>query len=490
MAGPSPRFAPIRILHPRSLKHWSGHLAGLVRSRLWLQVLVAMFLGIGFGIALGPSVGWVAPKTAETIARWVSLPGQIFLGMVQMIIVPLVFASIVRGIAGGESMENLRRLGLWSVAFFVSTTAVAIALGIGLALLVKPGSYIDPDHARGAIAAAPQAGLQVEPASVPDAIVGLLPTNPLGSMVESEMLQVVLFAIFVGLALVSMRPNAARPLLELLGTLLEVSLTVVRWAMRLVPIAVFGLMTALTARLGFDALLGMSVYVATVVGGLLLLLLVLVAIAAFAGKVSPGRFFREMRDLQLLAFSTSSSAAVMPLTMRTVEDKFGVRNSTSQFVIPLGATVNMNGTGLYQGVATIFLAQVFAVDLSLADLCLVVVTAVGASIGSPAAPGVGIVILSMVLGSVGIPAAGLGLIIGVDRILDMCRTAVNVSGDVVATVVLDRYVGAETSATEQQAASREREKTRARSGADVLIGAERASPGTQQGGEPGANDRE
>lgn len=470
-----PRVAFIERIHPRSLKHWSGQLMGLVRTRLWLKVLVAMVLGAGLGIAIGPSAGWVEAGTAETIASWIALPGKIFLAMVQMIVVPLVFASIVRGLAGGESMENLRRLGLWAVFFFVSTTILAIAMGIGLALLIEPGSFIDPEQARGAIAAAPGAGVSVQAGTVPEAIVQLLPSNPLGSMVESEMLQVVIFAIFVGLALVSMRPSASRPMLELLGTLQDVSLTVVRWAMWLVPMAVFGLMAALTARLGIDALMGMSVYVGTVLGGLLLLLLVLILIVAVVGRIPPGRFLREMRDLQLLAFSTSSSAAVMPLTMRTAEEKLGVRNSVSQFVIPLGATINMNGTGLYQGVATIFLAQVFAVDLSLGDLCLVVVTAVAASIGSPAAPGVGIVILAMVLGSVGIPAAGLGLIIGVDRILDMCRTVVNVSGDVVAAVVLDRRVGGTASAEEQNAASLVREEERARSGADVIVEGEEAS---------------
>lgn len=469
VTAPSPSLSPIERLHPRSLMHWSGHLTALLRSRLWLQVLVAMVVGIGSGVLLGPSVGWVDPATADTIASWVALPGRVFLGLVQMIVVPLVFSSIVRGLAGGESMESLRRIGLWALVFFLSTTAVAIALGIGLALLVKPGAYIDPVSARGAMAAPPEAELAGAQGSVPDAIVQLLPTNPLGSMVEAEMLQVVLFAVFVGLALVSMRPDAARPLLELLGTLQEVSLKVVSWAMRLVPYAVFGLLAALTARLGLDALVGMSVYVGTVLAGLLLLLGLLVALASLLGGVGPLRFSRAVRDLQLLAFSTSSSAAVMPLTMRTAEDKLGVRSSIAQFVVPLGATINMNGTGLYQGVATIFLAQVFDVDLSVSQLCLVVVTAVAASIGSPAAPGVGIVVLAMVLGTAGIPAAGLGLIIGVDRILDMCRTVVNVSGDVAAAVVLDRRVGGATTAEEQRAASEQREAERARTGADVIV---------------------
>jgi Na+/H+-dicarboxylate symporter len=190
----------------------------------------------------------------------------------------------------------------------------------------------------------------------------------------------------------------------------------------------------------------MSVYVATVLGGLLLLLILYLVIVATVARMSPWSFLRAVREVQLLAFSTSSSAAVMPLSIRTAEEKLKIRPSIAQFVIPLGATINMNGTALYQGVATVFLAQVFGVELGMGELVLVVITAVAASIGSPATPGVGIIILAMVLGAAGVPAAGLGLIIGVDRILDMSRTAVNVTGDLVAAKVLDRTMGGSDSA--------------------------------------------
>jgi Na+/H+-dicarboxylate symporter len=244
-----------------------------------------------------------------------------------------------------------------------------------------------------------------------------------------------------------MAPAQSKPLLDLMASLQEVCMTVVRWAMWLAPFAVFGLLAQLTTKIGLNALLGMAVYVGTVLLGLLLLLACyLLLLFIFAGQ-RPMAFLRASREVLLLAFSTSSSAAVMPLSIKTVEDKLSVRPSVSQFVIPLGATINMNGTALYQGVAAIFLAQVFGIDISHAGMLLIIVTAVGASIGSPATPGVGIVILALVLDSVGIPTAGIALIMGVDRILDMSRTAINVCGDLTACILMNRWIDDEAIVT-------------------------------------------
>jgi Na+/H+-dicarboxylate symporter len=217
-------------------------------------------------------------------------------------------------------------------------------------------------------------------------------------------------------------------------------MTVVRFAMRLAPIAVFGLMAQLTSKIGLGALLGLAVYVGTVLAGLLIMMLLYLSLVWIIAQISPKTFLSSVRETLLLAFSTSSSAAVMPLSIKTAEEAPHVRPSISQLVIPLGATINMNGTALYQGVAAIFLAQVFGVDISLGGMVLIVVLAVGASIGSPATPGVGIIILATILASVGIPPAGIALIMGVDRILDMSRTAVNVCGDLVTSVLLHRWV--------------------------------------------------
>lgn len=473
MADKSSSSLSIDDLYPRSLKYLAVYLQGLVRGRLWLQVLVGMVLGITTGILMGPSVGWVSPSTAATVSNWLAFPGKLFLALIQMIVIPLVFASIIRGLAATEDIEQLRKMGLRVVLYFIVTTAIAIIIGLIVALLIKPGTYIDSQSVQATMAAAPMVvqdatttGINVN--DLPQQILTLLPSNPLNSMVESNMLQVVIFSMVVGVALVMMAPLQSKPMLDLLGSLQEVCMTVVRWAMLLAPVAVFGLLAQLTAKLGLDALLGMAIYVGTVLLGLLLLFVFYLIIIFAVARQNPFSFVASVRDVLLLAFSTSSSAAVMPLSIKTAEEKLNVRPSVSQFVIPLGATINMNGTALYQGVAAIFLAQVFGIDIGIGGMALIVLTSVGASIGAPATPGVGIVILSMVLGSVGIPAAGIALIMGVDRILDMSRTAINVSGDLVATKVMDRWVGAKASLKDELIEEAMIEYIRKETGEDVL----------------------
>jgi len=452
-------FKTIEYLNPASLGRLSSYLSGLVQGRLWLKVLLGMALGLIIGAFLGPSFGLVEPQTGITIGNWLAFPGQLFLATIQMIVIPLVVASVIRGLAASENLEQLKKLGVRVTLFFAVTTALSAVIGLTVANLIDPGesmtgllSDVGPVTNVVTTATAPSI------VALPETLVGLLPGNPLGAMVEGQMLQIVIFSVIFGIALVSMVPAQAKPMLELLGSLQEVCMTVVRGAMRLAPIAVFGLMAQLTTKIGFSALLGMAIYVATVIIGLLLLLLVyLLMLRIFIGE-RPVRFLRVTRDVLLLAFSTSSSATVMPLSIKTAEQQLNVRPSISQFVIPLGATINMNGTALYQAVATVFLAQVYGIDLSIGSMALVVAMAVGASIGSPATPGVGIVILAMVLETVGIPASGVALIMGVDRILDMSRTAINVTGDLVTCALMERWVGGEGSAEEQQAAQQMREE--------------------------------
>lgn len=436
---------PLRTLenlHPRSLARLSGHLAGLVEGRLWLKVLIAMGLGLLVGTLLGPSVGLVEPATGATIGSWLALPGRLFLASIQMIVIPLVIASIIRGLAASENLEQLKKMGLRVTLFFTITTALAAAIGLVTANLIDPGESLTALAGSQSLAS----DLPPTPASpglqeIPDTVIGLLPGNPLDAMVEGEMLQIVIFSIIFGIALVSMVPDQAKPMLELLASLQEICMTVVRWAMKLAPVAVFGLMAQLSTQIGLSALLGMAIYVVTVLIGLAVMLAVYLVLLWLFTARHPLNFLRSASNLMLLAFSTSSSAAVMPLSIETAETEFKVRSSISQFVIPLGATINMNGTALYQAVATVFIAQVYGVELSMGALALVVAMAVGASIGSPATPGVGIVILAMVLETVGIPASGIALIMGVDRILDMSRTAINVTGDLVACVLMDKWLG-------------------------------------------------
>jgi Na+/H+-dicarboxylate symporter len=443
-------FRALEYLQPRSLARLSDTLAGMVQGRLWLKVLIGMALGLGVGVLLGPSVGWVDASTGVTIGNWLAFPGRLFLATIQMIVIPLVVASVIRGLAASENVEQLKKLGVRVTLFFAVTTALAASIGLLVAGLINPGESMTGLRPAGALLPAP--GAAPTPPSVldlPDTLLGLLPGNPLDAMVQGEMLQIVIFAVIFGVALVSMAPKQAKPMLDLLGSLQEVCMTVVRWAMRLAPIAVFGLMAQLTTKIGLGALLGMAIYVATVILGLLIMLVVYLVMLRVFVQERPLKFLRGARDVLLLAFSTSSSATVMPLSIKTAEAHFGVRPSISQFVIPLGATINMNGTALYQSVATVFLAQVYGVDLSWGSMALIVAMAVGASIGSPATPGVGIVILSMVLGTVGIPPSGIALIMGVDRILDMSRTAINVTGDLVTCALMERWVGGQGSAVEQ-----------------------------------------
>ncbi|CAM3535191.1 dicarboxylate/amino acid:cation symporter [Thalassospira profundimaris] len=431
----------------RSLLPFAYSLQSLVRGRLWLQVLVGMVIGVCTGLIMGPTTGLLSRETASVVGNWLAFPGHLFLALIQMIVIPLVFSSIIRGLCSSDDIEQLRRLGGRAILFFVATTAVAVTIGIALALLIRPGDYVDATNLGlasvvDASGGAPETG-GVRILDLPDRVLTLLPSNPLSSMVESNMLQVVIFASIFGVALVVMQRDKARPVLDLLASLQEVCLTIVKWAMWLAPLAVFGLMARLTAETGPQALLGVLVYVGTVLLGLLLMLGVLLVVGRVYAGVSPKVFFSAAKDVMLLAFSTSSSAAVMPLSIKTAEGPLGVRKHISQFVIPLGATINMNGTALYQGVAAIFIAQVFGVEIGAAGLILIVLTSVGASIGSPATPGVGIVILSTILVSVGVPASGIALIMGVDRLLDMSRTVVNVCGDLVACIVLDKLDHAE-----------------------------------------------
>lgn len=429
---------------PKSLKQLSQHLQGLIKGRLWIKILIGMALGIGVGILIGPTAGLLPERLSTTIGNWLALPGHLFLALIQMIVVPLVFASVVLGIAANEDFDKLKKLGPRLVIYFVLTTTIAITIGISITIIIKPGASIDSEIVSSAMTVkateAPQEPAEIPTfGELPEKLITIIPKNPLSSMVGKEMLQVVLFAVIIGVALLTLASSQAKPLLDLLASLQEVCMTVVKWAMKIAPLAVFGLLAQLTAKIGIEIIIGMGVYVGTVLLGLLLLLGMYILIVTFLARRSPASFLKSAREVQLLAFSTSSSAAVMPVTMKTAEDKLGISPWMSQFIVPLGATINMDGTALYQGVATIFLAQVFGVDLSLGALLLVIVTTVGASIGSPATPGVGIVILATVLNSVGIPLDGIALIIGVDRILDMSRTAVNVTGDLTACCVMDRW---------------------------------------------------
>ncbi len=421
----------------------------LVRTKLWLQIVIGMMAGIGLGLAISPrGLSWVSPSTAEIIAGWVALPGYVFLALIQMIMVGLIFSSIVLGIASCGSGDQLKRLGIRTVPYFLWTTTIAVIMGIVLAKAIQPGEYISDSLVENAsaISSEQQSTLPSEqitsqsPVSFPQRLANLIPSNPLRAALEQSMLQIVIFSIFIGIALLSITTHKAKPLLDLATSLQEIAMKVVSWAMMIAPLAVFGLLTEITGKMGFDALVGMGGYVGTVILGLLCLMCIYLGLVYFIAGISPAKFLKNVRSLQLLAFSTSSSAAVMPLSIETATKTFSVETSTANFVIPIGATINMDGTAIYQIIAAIFLAQVYGIELSLASLILLSVTTIGASIGSPSAPGVGIVVLATILAGIGVPVSGIALLIGVDRILDMSRTVVNVTGDITACLVLDKLL--------------------------------------------------
>jgi Na+/H+-dicarboxylate symporter len=473
---PNNMLRALEELHPRNLKHTAVHLQRLVTGHLWAQILAGMVLGVGVGVLLGPSVGWVEPGTAAVVGDWLALPGMLFLSLIQMIVMPLVVTAIIRGIAASNDAEQLKKNGIWLGVYFVVTTVIATAIGIGLALALKPGSYIDPRSMQAAqkvseLGVAETAGKGgAGPTGLPEHVISIFPSNPLQSMVEGQMLQVVLFAVLIGIALLALKPTSAKPILELLGSIQELTMKIVGWAMRLAPLAVFGLLARQMVTTGIEALVGLAAYVGTLLLGMVVLMLVYLLIVRVLGDGRPWRFMRGARDAQLLAFSTDSSAATMPVTIRVAEEELGVRPSVSQFVIPVGASMNMGGSALYQGLATVFMAQIYGMHLPLAALLALVATSVGASIGTPATPGVGIVVLATVLTSAGVPVAGLGLILGVDQILERFRTVLNVSGDLAACTVMDRRIGGAKSREDELREDDAREEIRRSQHEDVVVG--------------------
>jgi Na+/H+-dicarboxylate symporter len=390
-----------------------------------------------------PDFGIVQQETAEVITEWLSIPAHLFLKIIQMIIIPLIFASIIRGITSAGSMKQLQSLGFGVAIYFVITTVIAVSIGILVVTTIIPGNFIDGSlliESFGIKNPEPLEKAEFTMQGIPQSIVGLVPSNPLTSIMSGEMLSIIIFALIVGVSVISLPEKSSKPILDLLESIQKITLKIVSWAMRLAPFAAFGLLASMASKLGITALTGLGAYMITVVVGLFVMLLIYMIIIKFFAKKPLRETFRMMRDPQILAFSTSSSAAVMPVSIKTAEEKMNVNPKVSQFVIPLGATINMDGTAIYQIIAVFFLAQLFNIDLGFTTILLISVTALAASIGAPSAPGTGIVILSTILIAAGIPPVGIILLLGVDRILDMIRTTVNVTGDLTACLFFNRQM--------------------------------------------------
>ncbi|MGS0696420.1 dicarboxylate/amino acid:cation symporter [Shewanella sp. 0m-4] len=392
------------------------------------KIIIGMFTGIILGLLLRnlfPESDFVKEYITEGVLNVI---GTIFISSLKMLVVPLVFVSLVCGTCSLSEPSKVGRLGGKTIAFYLFTTAIALSMAILVAIAVHPGN-----------ASMVTEGMQFDVKQAPslsDVLINLVPTNPLHAMSEGNMLQIIIFAVIFGFAISHIGERGAR-VAALFNDLNEVIMRVVTLIMQLAPYGVFALMAKLALTLGMETFGSVVKYFFVVLGVLLIHAFVVypVLLKVFSG-LNPFTFIRKIRDVQLFAFSTASSNATLPVTIETAEHRMGVDNKIASFTLPLGATINMDGTAIMQGVATVFIAQVFGIELTITDYAMVVVTATLASIGTAGVPGVGLIMLAMVLNQVGLPVEGIALIIGVDRLLDMVRTAVNVTGDTVATVVI------------------------------------------------------
>lgn len=408
-----------------SAKSWKIGLTG--------KILIAMCLGIIFGFIVryyAPGSQFVNDYISDGVLNVV---GTIFVNCLKMLVVPLVFVSLVCGTCSLSDPSKLGKLGGKTLAFYLFTTAIALTVAISAAVLFEPGDS-------GKVAQNLSYNAKEAP-GLADVLIGMVPTNPIKAMTDGNMLQIIIFAVIFGFA-VSHIGERGRRVAALFEDLNEVIMKVVTLVMSLAPYGVFALIAKLTLTLGIDKLSDVLKYFGLVFFVLLFhgFIVYPLLLKLFSG-LSPLMFIRKMRDVQLFAFSTASSNATLPVTMETAEHRMGVNNRVASFTLPLGATINMDGTAIMQGVATVFIAQVYAVPLGFSDYVSVVITATLASIGTAGVPGVGLIMLAMVLKQVGLPVEGIAMIIGVDRLLDMVRTAVNVTGDMVATVVVGKSEG-------------------------------------------------
>jgi Na+/H+-dicarboxylate symporter len=414
----------------------------MIDKNLWKYILVGMIAGSLVGLALSPTGGaLIAPETALAIGAWLALPGVIFLGLIGMVILPLVITSIILGISASHDAGFVKRLGLRLVPYFMLTSLMAVLIGIGWAEIIQPGGNHDQTELSATqTISAPAANDAIENLTIPARIANLIPKNFLEAALNLDLLKIVIGSIIIGLVILSVPRTRVQTFLELCDTGQLLSMKIIGWAMVIAPFAVFGLLADALIKSGPATFIGLGGYVLTVLLGLLSVMVIYLLIVAVIARRSPLEFLRAIRDAQLLAFSTSSSSAVMPVSLQTAEERLHIQPDTARFVIPLGATINMDGTGLYQAAAAVFLCQLYGIDLSFVETLVLAFTMVGASIGTPATPGVGIIILSTIVAGLGVPPEGIGLILGVDRILDMCRTTINVTGDLTATTVMDRWM--------------------------------------------------
>ena len=415
------------------------------------QILLGMVFGLVFGFIMIQIDGG-----PEFVGDWIKWLGTVFVKLLKLIAIPLILASLIKGISDLKDISKFANIGVRTIGIYVLTTVIAISIGLVLVNILKPGdgvsdetiaklteSYANNSDVQSKIS---EASRQKESGPM-DFFVDMVPDNAVAALSNNKlMLQVIFFAIFLGISMLLIGEEKAKPLKDFFDSLNDVVLKMVDLIMLSAPFAVFALLAGVVVSSGDpDLLYALMYYAGVVVLGLFLMIVFYLIVVATVTKKNPFWFLKEISPAQLLAFSTSSSAATLPVTMERVEEHLGVDKEVSSFVLPVGATINMDGTSLYQAVAAVFIAQALGFDLTFADQLTIVLTALLASIGSAAVPGAGMVMLVIVLESVGFPpeklAIGLALIFAVDRPLDMCRTIINVTGDATVSMVVAKSVG-------------------------------------------------
>ena len=392
-----------------------------------------ILIGMAGGLLLGSLIHAIDlvdtnPIMVYGVNGLFDIGGKAFVASLKLLVVPLVFVSLVCGASNLSDGSSLGRIGIKTVGLYLFTTAIAITLALTVANIVDPGM--------GMALTTDAVFVAKESPPLKEVIVAIVPTNPVKAMAEGNMLQVIVFAILVGVAIAKSGSSGQR-VRETLNDWNDIIMRMIMMLMAIAPVGVFCLMLALFSNMGFSAITDLIRYFLTVAGVLVLhFLLTYAMMVRFVANLNPIVFYRNFYPVMAYAFSTSSSNATLPVTLETVEHRLGVKNEVASFTVPLGATINMDGTAIMQGVATVFIAQAYNIDISMTGYLMVVLTATLASIGTAGVPGVGLITLALVLQQVGLPVEGIALIIGVDRLLDMMRTAVNVCGDAaVATIV-------------------------------------------------------
>lgn len=392
---------------------------------LSIQILIALILSVMAGLAAGPDM-------LPFINQWIAPIGTIFINLIKMMIVPVVFCSLIVGVTslGGDG-KKLGRISIKTIALYMLTTALALVIGLVVAGVIHPGVGLEIVGK-----AAPKVK---EAPTLMQVLVNMVPTNPIASMAKADILPVIIFALFVGVGITQVGGDRTNPLINFFDAAAEVCYRIIAMIMRFAPIGVFALLLPVVCKNGPKVLLPLlSVIACSAIGSMLHCVLVYSSLASVGGGISPLKFFRGMSEAMLLAFTTCSSAGTLPVNMKNAQEKLGLSREITSFVLPLGATINMDGTAIYMGVCSLFIANVFGINLTSSDMLMIIFTGTLASIGTAGVPGAGLIMLAMVLQTVQLPLEGLALVAGIDRVLDMFRTTVNITGDVAVAAVVDK----------------------------------------------------